>query len=41
MSTEKEISESPRGIPSWVIILIILFAGWATYYAISYFAVTT
>lgn len=31
-------SESPRGIPSWVIILIILFAGWATHYAISYFS---
>lgn len=31
-------SESPRGIPSWVIILIILFAGWAAHYAISYFS---
>lgn len=29
-------SESPRGIPSWVIILIILFIGWAMHYAISY-----
>jgi len=29
-------SESPRGIPSWVIILIILFVGWAMHYSISY-----
>lgn len=29
-------SESPRGIPSWVIILIILFIGWAMFYSISY-----
>jgi hypothetical protein len=31
-------SESPRGIPSWVIILIILFVGWAMHYLISYFS---
>lgn len=31
-------SESPRGIPSWVIILIILFTGWAMHYLISYFS---
>ncbi len=30
-------SESPRGIPSWVVILIILFAGWSMHYLISYF----
>ena len=30
-------SESPRGIPSWVIVLIILFAGWALHYLFSYF----
>lgn len=29
-------SESPRGIPSWVIILIILFVGWAMHYSVSY-----
>ena len=29
-------SESPRGIPSWVVILIILFAGWSMHYLISY-----
>lgn len=29
-------SESPRGIPSWVIILIILFVGWSMHYLISY-----
>ncbi|MEO6992932.1 MAG: cytochrome C [Lacunisphaera sp.] len=29
-------SESPRGIPSWVIILIILFVGWAMHYLVSY-----
>ena len=31
-------SESPRGIPSWVIILIILFVGWAMHYLISYYS---
>jgi hypothetical protein len=31
-------SESPRGIPSWVIILLILFAGWAAYYFVRYLA---
>ena len=29
-------SESPRGIPSWVIILIIFFAGWAAHYLVTY-----
>lgn len=33
-------SESPRGIPSWVIILMILFAGWSMYYLISYFSMS-
>ena len=31
-------SESPRGIPSWVIILIIFFVGWAMHYLISYYS---
>ncbi|MBX7123815.1 MAG: cytochrome C [Opitutaceae bacterium] len=29
-------SESPRGIPSWVIILLVLFAGWSVYYLARY-----
>lgn len=29
-------SESPRGIPSWVIVLVILFVGWAMHYLVSY-----
>jgi hypothetical protein len=29
-------SETPRGIPSWVIILLVLFFGWAVYYLITY-----
>lgn len=29
-------SESPRGIPSWVIILIIFFVGWAAHYLVTY-----
>lgn len=29
-------SESPRSIPSWVWIIIIVFFGWAMYYLISY-----
>lgn len=31
-------SESPRGIPSWVIILIILFVGWAIHYLVSFYS---
>ena len=34
-------SESPRGIPSWVIVLIIFFAGWAAHYLVSYFSMTS
>ncbi len=34
-------SESPRGIPSWVIILLVLFGGWSVYYLIRYFTMTT
>lgn len=30
-------SESPRGIPSWVIVLIVLFIGVALHYLFSYF----
>lgn len=30
-------SESPRGIPAWIMILIILFAGWSLYYMVRYF----
>lgn len=29
-------SESPRGIPAWMIILIIFFIGWAVHYLVSY-----
>lgn len=29
-------SETPRGIPAWVIVLMILFVGWAAYYLITY-----
>lgn len=29
-------SESPRGIPTWVMIIIIFFTGWAMYYSIRY-----
>ncbi len=32
-------SETPRSIPSWVWALIIGFAGWAVYYAISNYSV--
>lgn len=31
-----EGSETPKGIPSWVWILIIGFAGWALYYLFTY-----
>jgi len=31
-------SESPRGIPSWVIILIILFVGWSIHYLVSFYS---
>jgi len=30
-------SESPRGIPSWVIVLIVIFVGIALYYLFTYF----
>ena len=30
-------SETPRGIPSWLWALIILFAGWTVYYSITSF----
>lgn len=30
-------SESPRGIPSWVIVLVVLFVGWSMHYLFSYF----
>lgn len=33
-------SESPRGIPSWVVILMILFAGWSMYYLISHLSMS-
>lgn len=29
-------SESPRGIPAWMIILIIFFMGWAVHYLVTY-----
>lgn len=29
-------SETPRSIPAWLWALIILFAGWAAYYAINF-----
>ncbi len=31
-----EGSETPRGIPSWLWLLLVAFFGWAAYYAISY-----
>jgi hypothetical protein len=31
-----EGSETPRSIPSWLWALIILFAGWAAYYSVSF-----
>ena len=31
-------SESPRGIPAWVIVLIIAFAGWALHYLVRFLA---
>lgn len=33
-----EGSESPKSIPSWLWIILILFAGWAIYYMITYFS---
>ncbi len=32
-------SESPRGIPSWVMVLIVLFGGWAVYYLVRYITI--
>lgn len=32
-------SETPRSIPSWLWALVIVFAGWAAYYAIANFSV--
>lgn len=32
-----EGSETPKGIPSWVWILIIGFVGWAMFYLVQYF----
>lgn len=34
-----EGSETPRSIPAWVWMLIILFFGWAAYYGITYFTI--
>lgn len=31
-----EGSETPKGIPSWVWVLIILFVGWAIFYTVKY-----
>lgn len=31
-----EGSETPKGIPSWVWVLIITFVGWAIYYTVQY-----
>ena len=33
-----EGSETPKSIPSWVLILIIGFVGWALYYLFTYFS---
>lgn len=33
-----EGSETPQTIPVWIWIIIILFAGWAAYYGITYFS---
>jgi hypothetical protein len=32
-------SETPRSIPSWLWAMVILFVGWAAYYAIANFSV--
>jgi hypothetical protein len=29
-------SETPRGLPAWVVVLIIFFCGWAAHYLITY-----
>lgn len=34
-----EGSETPKGIPSWVWILIIGFVGWAMYYLVQYLTI--
>lgn len=34
-------SETPRGIPAWVIVLIIGFVGWAAHYLITYASIKT
>lgn len=31
-------SETPRSIPSWIWVTVILFSGWAIYYAITNFS---
>jgi hypothetical protein len=36
-----EGSETPRSIPGWVWILHIVFGGWALYYLITQFAITS
>lgn len=33
-----EGSETPQTIPVWIWVIIILFAGWAAYYGITYFS---
>jgi hypothetical protein len=33
-----EGSETPRSVPSWLWVLIILFFGWAAYYSITFFS---
>ncbi|MBN8790449.1 MAG: cytochrome C [Terrimonas sp.] len=35
-----EGSETPQSIPSWVWIIIIVFAGWAMYYLYRYFSIS-
>jgi hypothetical protein len=33
-----EGSETPQTVPVWIWVIIILFAGWAAYYGITYFS---
>lgn len=32
-------SETPKSVPSWLWIILIVFAGWAAYYSITYFTI--
>lgn len=34
-------SETPKSIPTWIWILLILFVGWGLFYLLQYFNITT